>query len=108
MGGAQLAGEGEPVLARQVEVEQHEVGHLAGEAGPHGGTVAGLADPEALAGQIAGQHRADPRVVVHDQDARDLTRHGTSPHSRASHRTTMAAVPASDALVAAVGPSGPR
>ena len=83
MGGAQLAGQRQAVLAREVEVEQHEVGRVAGEAGPHGRAVAGLADPEALALEVAGQHRADPRVVVHDQDVRAPGRRGPLRHHAA-------------------------
>ena len=66
---AQVAREGQAVLAGQVEVEQHDVGHRALDRGAHRRAVRGLRDLVAVRDEVLVEHVADVAVVVDDQDA---------------------------------------
>ena len=72
---AQLAAEVATVAVGKCEVEQDEVGRLAGEARPRLGHRARGDDVEALAEQGAPERVGDRRLVLHEQDACSTT-HG--------------------------------
>ena len=65
---AQVAAQRKAALARQHQVEDHEVRAAAVERAAHLGAVGGERDPEAVALEILAEQLADLGVVVDDQD----------------------------------------
>ena len=66
---AQEAGQREAVLARQVDVEQDDVGQALLDCLAHRRAAVGLRDLVTVRGQVLGEHFAHRRVVLDDQDA---------------------------------------
>ena len=66
---AQEPRQADAVLARHVEVEDHQVEVLLAEELAQLRTVLGHLDVESVAAQIAVQHETHVRIVVDDQDA---------------------------------------
>ncbi|MNO78258.1 hypothetical protein D3C76_693890 [compost metagenome] len=79
----QLAGQGQAVLARQADVEHHQVDALAGQEGFRQFRRGGAMDVVTFLGQVGVQQIANQRIVIDDQYPR-------------SHR-----------LVSGIGPEGP-
>ena len=73
---AQPAADREPVLARQHQVEHHQVVALARELLVHRGGVGHRLDLVAFAAEVAHQQVAQALVVVDDQDAGLQFAHG--------------------------------
>jgi hypothetical protein len=66
---AQVAAQGQAILARQVEVEHDQVHVLAVQQLAHGGAIGGRAHLVTGAAELLGQQGADVVVVVDDQQS---------------------------------------
>jgi hypothetical protein len=69
---AQLAAQGQAVVAGQVQVEHDQVGARFVERLPHRRAVGGGQRAVAVRFQVIGQQRADIAVVVDDQNGRRI------------------------------------
>ena len=65
---AQPAGQREPVLARQTDIEQHQRRRLALDEPAEGSTAIGGADPKILPGEIIGEQLPLRRLVIDHDD----------------------------------------
>ena len=84
--GAQEARQRQPVLARHVDVQQHQIGRLLGEDPAHRSTILGRAHAEAGMAQIVHQHASDLGLVVDDDDMALLDHDPRLPMSAQAHR----------------------
>ena len=111
---AQAPADRQAVLARQHEVEDHQVVALARELPVHLGRVGHGAHRVSLLGQIAVQQVAQPPVVVDDQNPGFLLCHGSDPISdepcRARHscKSLLPSPPAKQIVTKKAGASVPR
>ena len=82
---AQALDDGEPILARHVDVEDQDVGRLGSQQRVELGAGAGAAHREAVRGQIVLQQQPEIGLVVDDDDA------GGAGHAAARSRRTSTA-----------------
>ena len=80
---AQCARDRHPVLARQAQVQNHEVDRRVGQDRGHFSAGLSAADTQSVLREVLGEQRADTRIIVNDEDVRlNRCRHGCHPRCR--------------------------